>query len=181
VGKDSVMAGLMARRPGLRAVRRVITRTADAGGEAFDSVTVAEFEDRAARGDFVLHWGAHGLFYGIPAGVSDDLASGRDVLANLSRGVLDEAAVQFPGMVVLSLTADAETLAARLSGRGRESVADVAARLARAAPPVPDGVPVVAVRNDGALAAAVDAAEAGLFRETAKGALLPAGSDDRKA
>jgi ribose 1,5-bisphosphokinase len=173
VGKDSVMAGLMARRPGLRSVRRVITRAADAGGEAFDSVTVAAFEAREARGDFVLHWGAHGLSYGIPAEVSDDLAAGRDVLVNLSRGVLTEAAVRFPGMVVLSLTADRETLASRLVGRGREPVADLAARLARAAPPVPEGVPVVEVCNDGTLAAAVDAAEAGLFGAAGQCVLSP--------
>ena len=88
VGKDSVMAALAARDPRLRLVRRVITRPSDAGGEDFDGVTADAFHARAAQGDFALHWPAHGLHYAIPATVLDDLAAGRDMLANLSRAAL---------------------------------------------------------------------------------------------
>jgi ribose 1,5-bisphosphokinase len=66
VGKDSLMEALVARRADLHRVRRVITRPAEAGGEAFDSVSPALFAARAAGGDFALHWTAHGLSYGIP-------------------------------------------------------------------------------------------------------------------
>ncbi len=43
VGKDSVMDALVARVPGIRRVRRVITRPEGEEGEAFDRVSVDEF------------------------------------------------------------------------------------------------------------------------------------------
>jgi ribose 1,5-bisphosphokinase len=165
VGKDSVIAALCAARPGLRAVRRVITRPPGLGGEAFEAVDRATFEARRAAGDFALAWGAHGLFYGIPAGVAADLARGGDLLANLSRAVLTEAAARFPGLVVLQLTARPDVLAARLGGRGRETGADIAARLARPGAPIPPGLPVVTVSNDGPIGRTVAAALAALYPE----------------
>ena len=157
------MAGLLARQPKLVAARRAITRPADTGGEAFDSMSEPAFAARVAQGDFVLHWGAHRLFYGIPASVADDLGAGRDVLANLSRSVLAQAAALFPSMFILGLTASPATLAARLIRRGRETEADVGARLTRDAPPFPAGVPVVSIANDGTLDGTVAAAFAALY------------------
>ena len=66
VGKDSVMAGLVLRQAKLHLVRRMITRPANVGGEAFDAVTEQEFAQHVANQTFVLHWQAHGLRYGIP-------------------------------------------------------------------------------------------------------------------
>lgn len=163
VGKDSVMQALVAARPGLRCVRRVITRPADPGSEDFDAVDEIEFVRRMAAGAFVLEWRAHGLSYGVPATLTDDLAAGRDMLVNLSRSVLGQAARAFPGMVVLRLSASPEVLAARLQGRGREAAADIAIRLARGGADVPPGVPVVEVRNDGPIADTVARALAGLY------------------
>lgn len=163
VGKDSVIAGLVMARPGLLAVRRVITRDADLGGEDFEAVTVAEFDDRARQGGFVLDWQAHGLRYGIPATVREDLAQGRDVLANLSRGVLGQAQARLNRVVALQITARAATLAARLGARGREAGADLAERLNRPAPALPAGLAVITLANDGALADTVAAALAALY------------------
>jgi ribose 1,5-bisphosphokinase len=165
VGKDSVMAGLAAARPGLVRVRRVITRDPNAGGEDFEAVTPALFAARAAGGDFALHWQAHGLCYGIPRGVHDVLARGQDALANLSRGVLGPAARVFPGLHVLHITARPEVLAARLAARGREGRAEIAGRLARAAPDFPQGIAVTGIDNSGRLEAAVAAALAALYPE----------------
>lgn len=167
VGKDSVMAGLCARCPGLLPVRRVITREADLGGEDYTPATLAGFAAQQDAGEFVLHWGAHGLFYGIPRGVLDDLAAGQDRIANLSRGVLEQAAAVFPRLTVLHLTASAAVLAARLAGRGRESAAGIAARLARPADRLPDGMDMVEIANDGPLDATVGAAMAALYPESA--------------
>ena len=50
-------------------------------------------------------------------------------------------------MKVISITAPAAILAARLAGRGRESAEDIAARLARSVA-LPPGVDVVEVPND---------------------------------
>ena len=150
VGKDSVMAALAAARPFVLA-RRVITRPAAPESEAFESVSEADFAARAAAGDFVLHWEAHGLSYGVPRSVLGDLAAGRDVLVNLSRGVLAEAHERFARFLVLELSATPDTLARRLAGRGREDAAAIAARLARGAPNPPPDVTVLKIANDGPL------------------------------
>ena len=159
VGKDSLIAAMVAARPILRVARRCVTRPEEAGGEPFEGIGRAEFEMRRDAGAFALHWEAHGLLYGIP---EDELRGGGDVLANLSRGVLAEAARLFPGLVVLSVCAPPEVVEARLRARGREDAGDVARRLARAAPPPPESVRVVAVDNGGALQDAASAALAAL-------------------
>jgi ribose 1,5-bisphosphokinase len=163
VGKDTVIAGLVAARPGLHRVRRAITREADAGGEDFEALGLAAFEAAEAAGAYALSWRAHGLAYGIPVGVQDVLGAGTDAVANLSRGVLDEARAVFPEMAVLALTASPAVLAARLSGRGRESAGDVAARLARAGAHEVAGRDVIRVANDGPVEATVAEALAALY------------------
>lgn len=160
VGKDSVIAGLVARDAGMAWVRRAITRPAS-GTEPFESVTEAEFARRCDVGAFALHWTAHGLSYGIPISALRAVENGATRIANLSRGTLARADAVFPRLIVLSITAAPETLVARLRGRGRESSADIAARLARRAP-LPPGLDVVEISNDGPLDQAVEAARAAL-------------------
>lgn len=166
VGKDSVMAGLVAARPGLMLARRVITRAADLGGEEFDPVTEAQFIQSRDRGEFVLHWGAHGLFYGIPIAVLAELASGQDLLANLSRGALAEAQGKFMRLTVLQLTASPEVLAQRLAERGRETETQIAARLGRSLDPLPAGLDLQSVSNDGPLADTVASALTALYPDS---------------
>ncbi len=120
-------------------VRRVITRPADAGDEAHESVTPQEF----ARREFALQWQAHGLSYGIPA---DAIGRGAVAVANVSRTVIAEAASRFQ-VRVIEVTAPADVLAARLASRGRESATDVASRLARSVT-LPSHVMVDTVMND---------------------------------
>jgi ribose 1,5-bisphosphokinase len=144
-GKDTLLDAArqaLADDPRFRFVRRVITRPAQAVGEAHEPVTDAEFATR----EFALSWQAHGLRYGIPADIAADLQAGRVVVANTSRGIITQAAQRFP-VRVIEITAPPQILAARLSARGRESVADVAARLARNVA-IPDGIPAETVLND---------------------------------
>ncbi|NPD14106.1 phosphonate metabolism protein/1,5-bisphosphokinase (PRPP-forming) PhnN [Xinfangfangia sp. D13-10-4-6] len=148
-GKDTLIQGALAARPGLSVVRRVITRPASAGGEDFEGVTPAEFATRLQSGAFALSWRAHGLSYGIPRAALEGLSHGHDVLFNGSRVGLSEAAAMWPALIVIHVTAPPEILAARLLARGREDAADVARRVARAALPLPSGMPVVTVVNDG--------------------------------
>lgn len=162
-GKDSVIAGLIAARPGLTCLRRTITRPAEAGGEVFDAVSAQEFAARQAAGDFVLTWGAHGLFYGIPREGLAPLAEGRDLLVNLSRGVLAQAMALGRRLSVLQVTARPETLAARLAQRGRETAEEIGGRLARQVAAFPPGIDIVTVANDGPLHETVAAALAGLY------------------
>ena len=167
VGKDSVMAALAAAEPRLHLVRRVITRPVALGGEPFDGVEEAEFARRRAAGDLALDWSAHGLRYGVPTEELACLGTGRDALVNLSRAVLGAARQLARALVVIRLSASPETLAARLAARGRESDAEIAGRLSRAAMPLPgdlpDDVRVLGISNDGALAATVAEIRARLY------------------
>jgi ribose 1,5-bisphosphokinase len=127
-----------------RFVRRVITRSADPDGEDHEAVTPEAFAQRS----FALQWRAHGLSYGIPAEVEAELADGRVMVANVSRGIIAEAAARFP-VRIIQVTAPAGVLAARLAARGRETAADVSRRLSREVE-LPDGVVVETIVNDGA-------------------------------
>lgn len=152
VGKDSVMEALEAQVPGVRRVRRVITRPAGEEGEDFDRVSVAEFQQMEQAGAFALSWPAHGLFYGIPDEILRQRQGANAVLVNLSRGILLQAQKVFEDLIVISLTADDGVLARRLSARGRESADEQARRLCRANAELPDGLNrVIEVDNSGAL------------------------------
>jgi ribose 1,5-bisphosphokinase len=155
VGKDSVMAGLCEAMPRLHLVRRVITRAPALGGEDYDAVSVPEFEDLVENGAFAVHWRAHGLHYGIPITVRYQLGKGTDCLANFSRKALAEAAETFPNFLVLNISATPQTLAHRLSARGRETEEEISKRLAQADKPLPAGLHVIDLANDGPLSQTV--------------------------
>lgn len=158
VGKDSLIDALCARHPDMLRARRVITRDPEAGGEDYDAVSPALFAARAAGGDFALHWRAHDLQYGIPITVQDSLRAGRDVIANLSRAVLTKADAVFDDLRVLHVTARPAVLANRLTTRGRENRVEIAQRLARQVPPLPEGLTIIEIDNSGKLDTAVKAA-----------------------
>ncbi len=142
-GKDTVLAyarGHLAAYGHVVFPRRVVTRP-PGPGEDYESVTETEFAARR----FALSWAAHGLRYGIPEEIEADLAQGRIVIANVSRAVISEARERYHCKVI-EITAPAEVLARRLAARGRESEADIAARLAREATPLEADVTIV---NDG--------------------------------
>jgi ribose 1,5-bisphosphokinase len=144
-GKDTLLDAakqVLANSGRFRFVRRVVTRAADAGGEAHEPATEAEFAQR----DFALQWQAHGLRYGIPA---DAISDGLVTVANVSRTVVFEAATRFP-VRVIEVTASQDVLAARLASRGREDAAEMAERLARSVA-LPGSIPVDTVVNDGSL------------------------------
>lgn len=152
-GKDTLLS--LAREalgadPRFRFVRRVITRPPNAGGEDHEAVSEAAFAERR----FALQWQAHGLQYGIPLDVIDDIARGMVVVANVSRGVIAQAAERLP-VRVIEVTAPPEILARRLSERGRETPDDVARRLARDVP-IPAHVAVDTLINDRTAAEAAD-------------------------
>ncbi|MBI0535038.1 phosphonate metabolism protein/1,5-bisphosphokinase (PRPP-forming) PhnN [Roseomonas sp. KE2513] len=136
-------------------IRRAVTRPAEAGGEDHLPLSREAFIAEREAGGFALWWEAHGLFYGLPrAALEGALASGRVAVANLSRRVLREAAARHP-LRVLEITASPATLASRLAARGRESAADVARRLSRQVP-LPLGLPVETVVNDGSVQAGAE-------------------------
>ncbi len=138
-GKDSLLraaADTLAENGHFVFPRRVITRPSRDEAEAHDSMTAEKFRVAEAGGRFALSWQAHGLHYGIPASLHEELNAGRTAAINVSRAVIAEAAERFPNLAVLQVTAPASIIAERLAKRGRESEADIASRIARAAPHV---------------------------------------------
>jgi ribose 1,5-bisphosphokinase len=168
-GKDTLLdlaSTALFADPRIRFVRRVITRPADSGGEDHEPISDSAFAVRS----FALQWQAHGLRYGIPADITADLDRGRTVVANVSRGVIAQAAGRFPTCVVV-ITAPPHILAQRLAARGRESAGDVAKRLARDVP-IPGHISIETIINDQTPAQGADRLISALIRATES--VLPA-------
>jgi len=157
-GKDSLIE--QSREPlaaaGVEIARRVITRSAEAKGEAAHGVTPERFEAMRAAGEFAMHWQANGLEYGIPAQVDQWLAQGHSVLVNGSRAYLPQARLRYPDLLAVCLVVKPEVLRERLLARGRETPQEIDERLARSAGMRLDQDPTVhLLDNSGSLTTAV--------------------------
>jgi len=157
-GKDAVIDQAradLAHDPRVVFPRRVITRPSGAGEEHLPA-TEEEFAALAAAGAFSVHWRAHGLRYGVPRQVADDVDGGSIALVNVSRAVLAELGDVFPEVHVVRVTVPDDVRRARILSRGREDADAALARLRRADPD--PGFPVdLEIVNDGEL---VDAGRA---------------------
>ena len=151
--------------------RRMITRPPDIT-EDHKAVDELEFKRLAAAGAFALSWEAHGLHYGIPSDVHADLARGKTVIANLSRGVLSSLRNRFSRVLVVEVTAPPETLAARLAHRARESADGQAQRLRRSDVVLLPVAADVTIVNDGDLRDAGDVFVDALLRVVAPSDLM---------
>ena len=156
VGKDSLINGILNRNKSLHRVQRVITRSPELNDEPFTHMTEAEFKSAILADEFCLHWGAHGLYYGVPQAVLGEVRTGSQCVVNLSRNSLQTAQSIFPKITVLSITASPETLAQRLQHRGRESFDGITERLSRTTSPLPAGLEVNEISNDSTLIEAVE-------------------------
>lgn len=151
-GKDTLIAGSRAALNGDSRIvfpRRVVTRQSGAY-EDHDTLAPAEFDRAAARGAFSLSWEAHGLKYGIPASMDDDIAADRHALCNVSRAIVPQARERYAHVCVVLVTAPAEMLAARLAMRARDSDGRLEQRLQRKAVDT-DLRPDVTIENTGAV------------------------------
>ncbi len=112
-------------------VRRMITRPEDAGGEDHDPVSRDEFDERVERGEFLLHWRAHGLGYGLPASYEPLRRAGHILIANVSRQVVGPAMQDLSPVKTICVTAPAMVRAQRMAARGREAPEEIEQRLVR--------------------------------------------------
>lgn len=132
-GKDTLIAlarAACATDPLVVFPRRVVTRDASLS-EDNGAMTAAAFEDAVARGDFALHWQAHGLSYGLPRTIDDDIKAGRTVVVNVSRTVVANARTLYSTVVAVLVTAPSDVLATRLAARARVSDGPIIDRLRR--------------------------------------------------
>ena len=159
-GKDSLIDAARAQlsAAGVEIARRIITRSAEAKGEAAHGVSAERFAQLREEGAFAMHWRANGLEYGIPAQVDAWLAQGRSVLVNGSRAYLPEAQARYPGLLAVCLDVQPAVLRERLLARGRETPEQVDQRLARNAQlQLNAGPSLHHLDNSGELATAVGA------------------------
>ena len=119
-------------------------------------MTEREFDAEEAAGLYALTWRAHGLAYGIPQTIEDDLKAGRAVIVNVSRAIIDEARQRFPQFRVISICASSDVIAERLKTRGRENEKDILERLERAEAYTVTGSDVIELTNDGILKDAIE-------------------------
>ena len=150
-GKDSLIVGArdaFADNSEISFPRRDITRPPGFGHEDHVAVTETEFRERQAQGRYSLSWAAHGWRYGVPRAIESDLAAGRGVVVNVSRSVIAEARHRLWPVGVVSVRVPPEILRRRLAKRGRESHAEIEARIARADAYSVDGPEVMTLVND---------------------------------
>jgi ribose 1,5-bisphosphokinase len=120
--------------------RRVVTREASAF-EDNEQLSPDAFRQAQARGEFAVHWQAHGHCYALSGSIDQDIRAGRTVVANVSRTVIGAMRGAYAEVCVVSITAPPDVLNERLASRARGSDGKIEDRLARAvddAAAVPD-------------------------------------------
>ncbi len=158
-GKDTIMDAARVALAGdtrFHFVRRIITRPQMPGTEDHDSLDEASFAKSAGEGAFALHWQAHGLSYGLPKSLEDEIADGTVVIANVSRRVLSDIRRLYTSRSVVMITARPDVLAERLALRGRESREEIAARLKREVSFDDGAGDVVTIDNSGNVSASTE-------------------------
>jgi ribose 1,5-bisphosphokinase len=110
--------------------RRVVTREASSS-EDNEQMGPDDFRQALEQGKFAAHWEAHGHCYALPREIDDDIRGGRTVVVNISRTIIGEMRRTYADVVVISITAPSDVLAARLAMRARGSDGKIEQRLAR--------------------------------------------------
>jgi ribose 1,5-bisphosphokinase len=110
--------------------RRVITREASASEEN-EEVSVGTFQEALTRGEYAMHWEAHGHCYALSRAIDDEIRARRTVVANVSRTVIGATRRAYANVAVVLITAPTDVLAARIAMRARGSDGKVENRVRR--------------------------------------------------
>jgi ribose 1,5-bisphosphokinase len=110
--------------------RRAITREASASEEN-EEVGIGAFQEALTRGEYAMHWEAHGHCYALSRGIDDEIRAGRTIVANVSRTVIGAMRRAYADVVVVLITAPPNVLAERIAMRARSSDGTVENRLHR--------------------------------------------------
>lgn len=155
-GKKTLLAALRQREPAQMLVaHRYVTRPAGVGSENDIVLSEKEFFTRAEHHLFTLSWHANGYYYAIGTEVDLWLQAGFDVVVKGSRGHLAQARAQYASQLLpVSVHVSPAILRERLEKRGRESAAEIAARLERASRYQPKAC--LTLNNDGSLLQSVE-------------------------
>ena len=132
-GKDTLLGlarAACAEDPTIVFPRRVITREASAS-EVNEEVSAEAFREALAHDEYAMHWEAHGHRYALRRTIDDDIGAGHTVVANVSRTVIPAMRNAYANVVVVSITAPPDVLAARIAMRARGSDGKIEQRLGR--------------------------------------------------
>jgi ribose 1,5-bisphosphokinase len=110
--------------------RRAITREASASEEN-EEVSIGTFQEALTRGEYAMHWEAHGHCYALLRAIDDEIRAGRTIVANVSRTVIGAMRHAYADVVVVLITAPPNVLAERIAMRARSSDGGVEDRLRR--------------------------------------------------
>ena len=136
-GKTTLVRLLLAKDSGIRLSISSTTRAPRPGeqdGRDYRFVDVPEFLQRVSRGEF-LEWAeVHGNYYGTSKDwVEAELTAGRDVLLEIDWQGAQQVKKSFPEAIgIFILPPSLPALEARLAGRGTDSAATIARRIAAA-------------------------------------------------
>ena len=149
-GKDTLLSVARAACADDRTVvfpRRVITREASAS-EDNEEVSIGAFQEALARGEYAMHWEAHGHCYALSRTIDDEIRIGRTIVANVSRTVIGAMRRAYADVVVVLITAPPNVLAERIAMRARSSDGIAENRLRRTVEDA-SAVPDVTIVNTG--------------------------------
>jgi ribose 1,5-bisphosphokinase len=110
--------------------RRMITREASASEEN-EEVSIGTFQEALTRGEYAMHWEAHGHCYALSLAIDDEIRAGRTIVANVSRTVIGAMRRAYADVVVVSITAPPNVLVERIAMRARGSDGKLESRLGR--------------------------------------------------
>lgn len=136
-GKTSLVKALLQRLPDLRVSTSHTTRPSrpnEKDGREYFFVSVDEFQQMVGRGEFLEHAQVFDNFYGTSQGqLREKLAAGHDVILEIDWQGARQVRKALPGCcTIFILPPSLPALTARLNGRGTDSAAVIARRLADA-------------------------------------------------
>jgi ribose 1,5-bisphosphokinase len=130
-GKDSLIdQALEAKLPGVVLAPRLVTRQNLSKSKDL-YLTEKEFLTLKREGKLALNWTSHGYHYGLDNSLKSLLDQGLMVMVNGSRDYFKTAKKLFPALIPILVTADPQTLKARLEKRAREDPESISKRLLR--------------------------------------------------
>src|SRR5258705_9442884 len=105
--------------------RRVITREASASEEN-EEVSLGTFQEALTRGEYAMHWEAHGHCYALLRAIDDEIRAGRTIVANVLRTVIGAMRRTCAEVVVVLITAPPNVLVERIAmgARSRDGMAE---------------------------------------------------------
>ena len=128
--------------------RRVVTRERSAA-EDHDSMAPVEFDEATRQGAFAFWWEAHGLKYGLPIRVNEDIRGGKTVVCNVSRQIVPRLRQSYMSCKVVLVDAPRDVRTTRIAARHRATDSVSEERLDRH---ISDGetlVPDLVIQNVG--------------------------------